>query len=56
MLIRIIIGIVIGGLVGLGANYLCMATGAVCPLIDNRVVAIVLCALIGGLFGAVTGK
>jgi hypothetical protein len=55
MLIRILIGAVVGGLIGLGGNYLCMLTGGACPLLNNRIVAIVLWTLIGALFGAVSG-
>ena len=49
-------GAAIGGLIGLGANYLCVLTGGACPLMDNKVVAVVLWALIGGVFGAMTGR
>jgi hypothetical protein len=56
MFIKILIGVVIGGLIGLGANYLCMLTGGACPLMNNKIVAILLWALIGGIFGAMAGK
>jgi hypothetical protein len=56
MIARMIIGAVIGGLIGLGSNYLCALTGAVCPLMGNKIIAVVLCALIGGLVGAAISK
>ncbi|MGB2600064.1 MAG: hypothetical protein WBD04_07870 [Candidatus Omnitrophota bacterium] len=56
MVTRMIIGAVIGGLIGLGGNYLCALTGAACPLMDNKAIAVVLCALIGGLIGAAIYK
>ncbi|MGB3113661.1 MAG: hypothetical protein WBC00_03455 [Candidatus Omnitrophota bacterium] len=56
MLIRIIIGAVIGALIGLGGNYLCMLTGGACPLMNNRIVAVVLWTRIGAMFGASLGK
>ena len=54
--IKIIIGAVIGGLIGLGANYLCMLTGGACPLMSNRIVAVIAWTLIGTAFGAMAGK
>ena len=51
-MIKILAGIVIGALIGLGANYLCTLTGGVCPLMSNKVISIVLWALIGGMVGA----
>ncbi len=56
MVKRIIIGAAVGGLVGLGGNYLCVMTGSACLLMDNKAVAVILCALIGGLIGAVIRK
>jgi len=51
-MIKIIIGIIAGGLVGLGGNYLCKITGGACPFLSSRIVAVILWALIGGLIGA----
>ncbi len=54
MLIRTLIGMVIGGLFGLGGNYMCMITGGACPLLSKKVIAVILCALIGGALGAMS--
>jgi len=56
MIIRIIIGAVVGGLIGLAGNYLCTITGGACPLLKSRIVAVLIWALIGGMFGAMSGK
>lgn len=52
MIIRMLIGVIVGGLIGLGGNYLCMLTGGACPLLSKRIVAIILWAVIGGILGA----
>ena len=54
MFIRILIGAVIGGLLGLGGNYLCMLTGGACPMLSNKIAAIILCATIGAMIGAMS--
>ena len=54
MLIRTIIGAIVGALIGLGGNYLCMLTGGACPLMNNKIVAIVLWTLIGAMFGVIS--
>ena len=50
--VKIAIGAVIGALIGLGGNYLCQITGGICPLLSNKIIAILLWALIGGMVGA----
>ena len=50
-MIKILIGLIIGALIGLGGNYLCSITGGTCPLLSSRVMSIVLWALIGGMIG-----
>ena len=52
IVIRILAGLLIGAGIGFGANYLCHMTGGACPLMSNRLTAIVIWALIGGLIGA----
>lgn len=52
IVIRILAGLLIGAGIGFGANYLCHLTGGACPLMSNRLTAIVIWALIGGLIGA----
>ena len=52
---KILIGVVIGAGIGIAANYMCMLTGGACPLMSNKIVSIVLWALIGGLVGASMG-
>ena len=52
MLVRILVGAFIGGFIGLGANYLCIMTGGACPLVNSRLIAVILFALLGGMFGA----
>ena len=54
-MIKTIIGIIIGALIGLAANYLCELTGGVCPLMNNRIISIILWALVGGMVGATLG-
>ena len=49
---KIIIGVVLGACVGIAGNYLCRITGGACPLMSNKLVSIILWALIGGLIGA----
>jgi hypothetical protein len=56
MVVRILIGVVVGGVIGLGANYVCILAGGTCPLMNNKIVAIVLWALLGGIIGAVTSS
>ena len=51
-MLKILAGLIIGALIGFGANYLCKITGGACPLMTNRIVSIVLWALIGGAVGA----
>ena len=51
-MIKISAGIIIGSLIGLGANYLCKITGGACPLMSSKIVSIILWALIGGMIGA----
>ena len=48
---KILLGIAIGALIGLGGNYLCKLTGGACPLLSNKIVSIALWALIGGVVG-----
>lgn len=54
MLIRVLIGAVIGAIIGFGGNYLCHLTGGACPLMNNRIVAVVLWTLIGAMVGIAT--
>lgn len=51
-MIKITVGVIIGALVGFGGNYLCNLTGGICPLMSNKIVSIVLWAVIGGMVGA----
>lgn len=41
-----------GAGLGIAGNYLCKLTGGACPLMSNKIVSVVLWALIGGLVGA----
>ena len=47
-MIKIFLGVVIGALIGLAGNYLCMITGGACSLMNNRIISIILWALVGG--------
>ena len=49
---KILAGLILGALMGFGANYLCKITGGACPLISNIIVSIILWALIGGMVAA----
>jgi len=51
-MVKILIGVILGALVGLGGNYLCKLTGGACPLMNSRLISIILWALIGGMIGA----
>ena len=51
-MIKIFLGVIIGALLGLGGNYLCRITGGACPLMSNKIISIILWALIGGMVGA----
>jgi len=51
-MIKILIGVVLGAGLGIAGNYLCKLTGGACPLMSNKIVSVVLWALIGGLVGA----
>lgn len=51
-MLKILAGLIIGALIGFGANYLCKLTGGACPLMNNIIVSIVLWALIGGMVAA----
>ncbi len=49
---KILAGLVIGALIGIGANYLCKITGGACPLMSNIIVSTILIALIGAMIAA----
>lgn len=51
-MLKILSGIAIGALLGLGGNYLCKLTGGACPLMSNKIISIALWAFIGGMVGA----
>ena len=51
-MLKILAGLIIGALIGFGANYLCKITGGACPLVSNRILSIVLWSLIGGMVAA----
>jgi len=49
---KIVIGAVIGGAIGLGLGYFGKCTSGACPLMSNPVVSTILGALIGALLAA----
>ena len=51
-MIKIIVGMIIGALIGLGGNYLCKITGGACPLMNSRIISVIIWTLIGGMAGA----
>jgi hypothetical protein len=51
-IIKILAGMIIGGLIGYGANYLCMITGGACPIAANKTVIVTLGIMAGGLISA----
>ena len=51
-IIKILAGLILGALIGFGANYLCKITGGACPLMGNIIVSVILWGLIGGMVAA----
>ena len=49
---RIIIGIVIGGVIGFGVGYLGKCTTGTCPLTGNPIISTIIGALLGALIAS----
>ncbi len=55
-MVKILVGIIVGAVIGYGANYLCMLTGGACPLMKSKITSIIIWVLIGGMVGVSMNK
>jgi F0F1-type ATP synthase assembly protein I len=51
-MMKIILGVVIGGIVGFGISYLVKCTSGACPLTSNPIISTIIGAVLGAMVAA----